>query len=600
MKFGSVYVFTLRRVSNNALLEALTVTVFDILEERVKMAVAAIELRNRVDPPQLIYGLLAVPGVDTVDVSFRTRRPTIPRVEVLDERRTVLASWFPLFGGLRTAHRGVLGLSTPLPQGTELRLRITAAGRADIFGRQRDSVLEARFTTGTRSVEVLFETITVHNDGDPGIKASGELTFWFTAADFASSEDSQAPSYEGNISSGDPPRFANRSILLPVGPRNVYVKVYGRESDIDIPAPLEGIGAVGRYGDRSLGSGGSESSMFTRAWVARRFDVSAHPPGFKAEPFTMRTAPLGISFTVNGLIITNVRAGRGAFTLPFKPFQADDGKVLGRAAAYGVTGATGGRSIVGRVDDGSLWLKRIDEDKAVPRTEGWERLAPDPGGAATAIQLDQERLEVVALGRQGEPLRLRDGRWVEIGGGPLTGALEVARDGHGGAHIAGLDGEGRVLLGTLEGDWRTVGDGVLGELQALAIGTGGLALLAIDREGLVLHTGSRDGREIGWLQLLNGPRAVLLGACELDTGGLAVCLQDEDGDLHVLNWPDWPERPGQQRWERLGKHGELDAPKPLTVPCPRRPIDEGDPCSVPAPPGGPPEVASECLLVESG
>lgn len=92
VSFGHSYALTLRQVANNAVLATLTVSVVDLVQQRIEATVAALALRDRLDPPQAITGLQAVPGVDTVDVSFRTNRPTIPLVKVLDDAGTELAA----------------------------------------------------------------------------------------------------------------------------------------------------------------------------------------------------------------------------------------------------------------------------------------------------------------------------------------------------------------------------------------------------------------------------------------------------------------------------------------------------------------------------
>lgn len=574
---GRTYVFTLRQVSNNALLATLTVTVVDLQEERIKATLAALELRDRLDPPQAITGLQAIPGVDTVDLSFRTNRPTIPLVKLFAEDGSELAAWFPLFGGLRTVHRAVLGLSTPLPQGTEITVRITAAGRPNLFGQARDRVLEARIRTGTRVVDMLFDTITVQNDGDPGIKASGEFRFSFMAADAGSEVDVWAASYDGDISGGDPPRLVDRSVILVDGPREVYARVHGKEHDFGIPAPGQGLNITGMLGFRGVGSDGSEDVDGPKAWVARVFDVSRHGPGFHQEPFSMRTAPLGIDFTVDGRIATIVRPGRGAFTLRLEPYRPDAVRLLREGAAMAGPPGPGGRSLmVGRGDDGAIWQRL---GPAGRREEGWARLAPDPGGPVTALVTGEGAIELVAVAESGEALRWRDGGWRPLGG-RFAGAIEAAPDGAGGAHLLALDRDGRVHRGGLDGGWEVIGEAVAGELQAIAVGERGLAVLAIDREGRALHAGSRDGRALGRLEPLGGPRAVLLGGHALDGGGIEVAVLDADDLVQVLAWPDWPRQRRRPRWEPLGERDLLTPARPLAVPCPR-PREPDDPCAEP-------------------
>ena len=79
VELNKTYIFALRRANNNALLApTVSVTAYDLQQELKKQTAAAILFANQLDPPQAIYGLVVNPGVDTVRISFRTRRPTIP------------------------------------------------------------------------------------------------------------------------------------------------------------------------------------------------------------------------------------------------------------------------------------------------------------------------------------------------------------------------------------------------------------------------------------------------------------------------------------------------------------------------------------------
>jgi hypothetical protein len=92
-------------------------------------------------------------------------------------------------------------------------------------------------------------------------------------------------------------------------------------------------------------------------------------------------------------------------------------------------------------------------------------------------------------------------------------------------------------------------------------------VLAIDREGRVVHAGGRG--ELVALRPIGGPRAILLGARPVEGGGIEIAALDEDDILHILHWADWPEGDPARGWKSLGCLDEIYAPRPLAMPGPR-------------------------------
>ena len=587
VKLGETYVFTLRRVTDKALLATLTVTVEDLQQRMVDQVIASMALLDRFDPPQSILNLIVEPTVDMVQVRFHTGRPAIPLVVVETLDGTQLVSWFPLLGGLQTRHVAWLGGSDPLPQGTSLRLRITVPGRKPIIGATKDVVRSVVFKTGTRSVDVLFDTIEVRTDGDPGIKGAGEFKFRFVAGDASDNFDFGAPTFERDISAGDPPVIVDSNIALPVGPRNVYVRVVGTEWDFAIPLGVQGLNMVGTGGERDTGSGWRTSDFVDEAWVADVFDVSDLGFGVTTIPMVLRTGDFGVAFTVNGRIMTFVHPGEGVFSLPFDLFPSQIGVVLSALSAKGFIagGVPGSGMLVASGEDGGLWTKTVDPQHPIPRHDGWMQAAPSPRGSITAARSQDGKVELVAVGANGEALHWtpgdgrRKGAWQTLGGA-FVGALTMVAGRRNQMELIGVDREGRVVHRALggraieRGNWQVIGEGIAGGLIALAVPDVGLALFAIDRAGKVVHALRRAGERFGaegvaW-HSLGGPKAGWLGAGLIERGGVVVSVLTEDRVLFVLPWRKYPADRGAHAWKDKGAFDELQG----TAPFPR-PSTEG-------------------------
>lgn len=582
--FGFVYTLTLRRVSNNALLATLVVTVVDLQERLLDQAVAALELRNRFDPPQSIRRLQIHPAVDMVRVSFTTGRPCIPLVEIETLDGHVLTRWWPLLAGLQIRHVAVLGGSDPLPQGTKLRMRITATGRPSSLsgGKAKDVVRTSEFTTGTRAVDVSFDTLKVRTDGDPGIKGAGDFVFRFVAGDAGESFDFFAPKLEQNISAGDAPVVLDRGVALPPGVRQVYLRVTGTDRDFAIPAPGTGFSGVGTFGSRKTGTGWLSEPLSDEAWVADIVDVSNTHIGFNTIPFTLNTGNFGVAFTVHGRIMAIVRPGMGVFERQAEFGAMASAAVLAVPGFFGAIGRgkTGPGMMVALADDASVCVKPIGADKDDPRSEGWQRLAPSPGGPLTALIDTACSPLLLGLDADGEAVMWRnhggEGTWTRLGArfsGPLAAA--VTREGR--LAVWGVDTDGVVQHrmvdpGNLEAaQWRAVGDEVAGGLTASPV-EDGVALFALDRQGMMIHALYLEGDTgLSWRRI-GGPRAGWFGAAEApdEAGGWVVSALTEDRVLHVLHWRDYPNGDPQTGWKDRGPVDEV---------LPLRPTPQPDICA---------------------
>ncbi len=579
---GSTYVFTLRGAVNGALLGTLIVTAEDLQQTMIQQTVASMSLFNRINPAQSIRNLLVSPSVDTVHISFRTVKPTIPLVTIEMLDGTQLIAWFPLLGGLQTHHAATLGTANPLPQGTNLRLTIRVPGSKPLVGKAKDVVRSVIFKTGTRLVDVLFDTIEVRTDGDPGIKGAGEFRFHFAAGDASTNFDFLAPTFERDISAGDPPVIVDSNIPLIAGPRNVYVRVMAYERDTGIPSPGQGLNMVGTFGDRRVGTGGRETAFSNEAWVADVFDVGGVSVGVTTIPMVLNTGDFTVAYKVNGRIMTFVRSGQGVFTVPIelKPGLMTT-TVLGTAGKGFVSGgaAGGAGTLVASGEDGAIWQKPVDPNHPSSRHDGWELAASAPGGPVSAAFTRDGTLQLVALDAEGVALRWnppagrRKGEWQSLGGS-FVASLALVSDRRNRAEIFGVDREGRLLHQVIgdanrKSNWQVIGAGIAGELIALTVPDAGLGLFAIDRSGNVVHVLRRAGERFGargaiWRRL-GGPKAGWLHAQLIDGIGVVVSVLTEDRVLHILQWRKYPDERGGRAWKEYGAFDELERTVALTA-----------------------------------
>jgi len=137
VRLGSAYRLQLRRASDNAVLDTLTVTVERIAAPVIVDHVSFGDLIDKLKGGQAITDLRVRAGIDTCRVSFKTAQPTIPVVTATAPDGTQVGASFPLFGGLRTEHEMLLGEVNALPQATEIALKIIAPGH-NAFGQARE------------------------------------------------------------------------------------------------------------------------------------------------------------------------------------------------------------------------------------------------------------------------------------------------------------------------------------------------------------------------------------------------------------------------------------------------------------------------------
>ena len=232
--------------------------------------------------------------------------------------------------------------------------------------------------------------------------------------------------------------------------------------------------------------------------------------------------------------------------------------------------------LVARGEDGGVWTKPVDGARPSGRHGGWKLAAPSPGGALTAASFDDDTLDLVALGAEGDALQWeagegrRKGAWRSLGGS-FVGALVIAPGPRGQRELYGVDREGRVLTRTVHARssrsaWEPIGERVAGDLFALAVPGVGTALFAVDREGNAIHALRRGGERssaVRWRKL-GGPKVGWLDARLIRSGGVAISVLTEDRQLFQLAWRDYPSERGGRAWQDLGA---FEALQPTRTPA---------------------------------
>jgi hypothetical protein len=585
----------LRRASDNGLLASLIVSVENLEEMLQRMGVQSLDLAQAVSPPQRIRTLHVIPLVDTVRVSFRTIHPTIPLIEVETLEGENLAKVWPLFLGLQTRHTAVIGYRDPLPQGSELRLRITVPGHRSrltrLTGPAKDVVRTVRFWTGVRQLWVSYDSIHVRADGDPGWQGAGEFVFGFYAGDaddktyFSGGllvQDIEADSTVAVVESG--------YIPLPTVKRKVALFVRATDFDFGVYLPGEDfsdeLNSVGfRFGE---GSDFRSTRMTDEAWVSHVVDVTdVTQPGFQTIPFTLSTGNFDVAFSVDGSVQALVRPSGVGFA-DFEPRTLSQTRptatlsVEGRAAGV-MSKKSGHRVLAALGADGSIFLKHVTAGKSVRRSDGWKSVAPTPGGPVTVI-LENDRPLLLAVDWHGEAVawtgRQGEDGWVRLGA-RLTSALVAAEGLDGRIDVFGVDTQGIVLHCSLAPDrigpceWLPIGESIDGNLvvQPHAAGT---ALFAVDREGHLVHALYRNHSERLEWQRIAGPNAAWVDVAAMpgQLHGLLVSVLTDERDLHVLHWQDYPEGDPRQFWQEKGC---IDTALPMrTIKNAARELPKGD------------------------
>jgi hypothetical protein len=532
---------------------------------------------------QRIRQLRITPQPTSAIFTFRTVQPTVPVVEIfrsisgnpaLDMKpENLVTSAFDFIdaalGNLFTQHKAVM---TGLPHSSRFHYRITAGD-----GSYPAAVVIGTFATCGRNVSVTVRDVMIWNDGDPGLKASGELSFVFG---FYYDQDLVANrEYDANIESGEVRDFPfGKAATLVTGqvPDTFTVFVRGFEYDESfhsawfppsvLPETLEAY----------------ENDDEVVVDTMQSFDMP-QAPGHYSQPLGLKSVPGGIHYWINGRIDIEVLPPSEAPVVP-SDFLADLQDIKSTVAhlegvgSRGVVGGgTGGKDGKGGKNhgfaigpDNTLYMKR-------PEAARWEKL--DDGAAASNhgctcdltadfVRDDQDRIHMLTLragilshasfsakGRSDPP------RFRAVGEGLQRNPTMVpAEDGTVYVFARNTDGALRVapLTGSDRGRWTELGGNFAGPVTAHATRRE-IAIFGVTADGQPQGGTWRIGssRKPDWAVLGRGLGKTRLRHVDVlvQHAGIHLMVLAEDRRLLTLT----RDRNGEA-WSGSWKdHGSLDA-----------------------------------------
>ena len=540
--------------------------------------------------PQMISGLVVRPGIDMVQISFRTTLPTIPTTELRDEAGNWVDGKLPLFGGLRTRHNVEFGFEEALALNHKHSFRIEAFGPTGDPASPNKAVITGEFMTGRRHADVMWEVLDVRNDSDSG--GAGELDFLFRVGDVATGAALGPPSFwEGDIVDRNPP--VDLGIVMPLtdAHRELWLEVIGDENDQE---PYGGIAAIGA-GPNFTGPGAEYFDDGDIQRVSLTIVVSIDTdPGRWMIPFELNSPEWPLAFKVTGHLA--VRSHVGSVIAPkmtkSKPPPKRDAMLTRPGDMFGLaTDVSGTADLVALGADGSVYHRRRNREGGGRSDRGeWSRIELPGVGKPVVVASGPDKIDLVDLDPRGgvlhcefDPAKPKRPKWRKLGGNfrqvvPVAESAKrkgmasslalfgIAQDGS--LHVHEARGQGR--------EWTAIGDQ---PVRAVAPVSGAAAaLLAVGGDGALLHFGRRNGRWRPQAIAGKAPGAAtqLLTASVVERvdpkdgntrrRDLVIGALDSDRQAQMLLWPDYPNGTPEPRWQQLGDLQELmlspaEAPK---------------------------------------
>ncbi len=542
--------------------------------------------------PQIITGLVVRPGIDTVQISFRTTLPTIPTTELRDEAGNWVDGKLPLFGGLRTRHEVEFGFEKALALNKKHSFKIEAFGPTGDPASPNKAVVTGEFITGRRHADVMFEVLDVRNDSDSG--GAGEFDFLFRVGDVGTGAALGPPSFwDGDIVDRDPP--IDLGIVMPLTDvhRELWLEVIGDENDQE---PYGGIAAIGAASDFK-GPGGYyyDDGDIQRASLTIVMNID-RDPGRWMIPFELNTGEWQLAFKVTGHIA--VRGHVGSVIAPkmtkSKLPPKRDAFLTKPGDVFGLVGdsASGTADVVALGADGALYHRRRNREGAGRRgRDEWNRIELPGLGKPVAVASGQDSLDLVDLDARGGVLhcefdaaRPKRAKWRKLGGNfrqVVPVAEPAKRKGErSGMALFGIDQDGALHVHNARGevrDWARVGD--VPVTVVAPISGEAAALLAVASDGTLLHVAKSKGR---WrsdaiarkapgetpTQLLTAAIVERVNSKDPKSRNrdLVIGAMDAGHQVQTLQWPDYPDGSPEARWMALGPLQDLmltqpDAPR---------------------------------------
>jgi hypothetical protein len=578
VQFGQTMEFRLRQDNTaGTLLATVTVTT----AKTAGLPAVVIDAANNLPSgSQGIFNLTVAPGIDAVTITFRTRQPIEPFIEIMEG-----VTGKPLYvwkkSGKRELHQMDMASESPgnrLAQNAWHRYRIEAAAMPDSPD-QTKAISTGTFRTGSRTAEIFFDTIHVRNDGDPGLKGAGEFTFTFRGGDALTGVQlGNAESWgEGSIDAGHDVAV-NRVVTIPAAPSVLWASVSGEEDDKSFfdPGAL-GLCTIGIVGGGAPGSYVKEIGACTVASVTEHFDISQTIGGISERPFEMHTGDFAIAYDVVGRLRVEARAGEwsqrfveGRRPLPFVQAPSPVTWVSPNGNAKFVQKQGHAHRLI--LDPGGmLYHQTLGQDR---RAEGsWTNLGGQFQDTVTVVATGPDSVSLFGLSAEGAVLykaHASDARpetdWQKLGGA-FIGRVIAATGEEGRIELFALREDGSVSHRTLsergqpQADWEEIGGGIAGAMAALFSSRTGLSLFAIGRGGEVLYKRrplNEEWRPAGreW-ETLGVASDGLLSAEWVGDEALLLAVVAEDETVRVLVWPTYPYAPPREGWQIVGTVNSL-------------------------------------------
>ncbi|HET9201195.1 MAG TPA: hypothetical protein VFO84_09530 [Dehalococcoidia bacterium] len=583
IELGQALEFRLRQVNAaNTLLASVVVTTAEspILPLAVDQSLSLQAIRG-----QAIFGLTVRPGVDSVAISFRTRQPTGPFVEIINNDTGEIAGLFGSGWGRPEKQQihtiTIDGWKTPFAQDTEHRYRIVARpmpGSWDLSNAEATGT----FRTGSRTATVFFDKIHVRNDGDPA--AAGEFSFTFGTgdADNGSPLGSVETYGETSITDGHT-EDVNRSITITQAPRMIWAQVVAKEDDsyynpFDPSVSVRHPGMKPEF--KQPGAWIKESEYWVLADLTDHFDISELLNGTSETPFEMSTPDWAIAFSVSGRIKVEAKSGEWLSTSGlaglYRPFVISrEGTARNAAGPSGlVAGQEEGEdeSASHRFlldPDGALYHAAPARGRDGRSREGrWTNLGGKIQEPLTVLAIGEGTLALVGLSEEGAVLYRKvgaDGRfedWQALGGSFVR--LAAVATAQSSVELFAVDPDGSMFRRAVggrsaEADWQPFAEGVVGSPAVVSSPSTGISVFALSR-GALIH--NRRSPEDSWSEAPDWERLAEQSGSELSAEWVAernllLAVVDEDETVRILSWPGYPDADQRKEWQVIGTVNSL-------------------------------------------
>ena len=552
---------------NSVVLATLDVNTYDLRQDLAEDFSAAFFPQIR---PQAIKNLSVRPGIDVVLVTFRTEKPTIPLIELLDETGKKIDARFGLLAGLRTEHEAFFGEDPPLALESKHTIRITAAGGV------KEVQATAEFTTGSRTAEVVFDEVDIFDDSDPGLRGEGEFMFNFGAGD-AVTKERFGPGFLTlgwiGLDPDDDHVPIGRTINIPKAPRQLWVQTIAFESDLTAWPPEWYERFRGEVGFAAPGTIFSSDEGHQEVTVTAFVDID-HDVGSIVTPFELNPGNFSIAFVMKGHVVVESKFGQTMGT--------KSGKKRPRPKAVGPVSEAGMTAFVtptGKVEDAqmfafgpdnSLYHRAAQRPRTGLEVDWWTRVELPAGGRPTVVATAPDAVEIILHRDDGGVMHSRksgkkQSAWRSLGGdfAQLLVAAVPQKGGVSEAILFGVTKEGGSLLvrGTDKDgpDWQRVSEGT----AAIAVAElpAGPVVLSIGADRLLrIHTkASRWRGKAVDLSVPGKDRPTALAVASVDGAAserLIGVMSDQDR-VRILHWPGFPEVAPGMRWEDAGSLQDL-------------------------------------------